>query len=259
MGAIGPAIGLALRQRPRGWSPAALFAGGVGGGCYDPADFGAMAQNADGSIAAAVEAPVGLLRDKSGRGNHLAQAASASRPVLRRDSGGRCYLELDGVDDFLSVASADFDFTASFTVGIALRFTGGAAFNAVAGKYALNAGWDIGLQAGIPRAAVRGSSTIDTGITGYASIAGVNVVLLTEATATSITRSVNRVRVATGGTWTPAIASTPFALGQRGADATSRLSGRVYGLVVVGRALSTSERALIEEWLSAKCGVPLQP
>ena len=66
------------------FSPASLFAQGEQGAWYDPSDFSTMFQNSTGATpVTAVEQPVGLLLDKSGRGNHASQATSASRPVLR--------------------------------------------------------------------------------------------------------------------------------------------------------------------------------
>ena len=64
------------------FTPASLFTGGVQGAWYDPSDLTSMFQDSAGTTAAALEAPVGLLRDKSGRGNHASQSTSASRPVL---------------------------------------------------------------------------------------------------------------------------------------------------------------------------------
>jgi hypothetical protein len=65
------------------FSPRTLFAGGEQGAWYDPSDFSTMFQDAAGTIpVTAVEQPVGLIRDKSGRGNHASQATFPSRPVL---------------------------------------------------------------------------------------------------------------------------------------------------------------------------------
>jgi hypothetical protein len=102
MGALG--LGLSLRQRG-GFSPRLLFADGSAGAWYDPSDLSTMAQNGDGSGAAALDAPVGRILDKSGRGNHAVQAAAASRPMLRRENG-LWFLEFDGNDDWLRAAFA---------------------------------------------------------------------------------------------------------------------------------------------------------
>ena len=65
------------------FTPAALFAGGEQGVWYDPTDLTTMFQDAAGTTpVTAVEQPVGLIRDKSGRGNHASQSTAASRPVL---------------------------------------------------------------------------------------------------------------------------------------------------------------------------------
>jgi phage tail P2-like protein len=59
-----------------------LFADGEAGAWYDFGDLSTMFQDVAGSIPAALEQPVALVRDKSGRGNHLVQATVAARPVL---------------------------------------------------------------------------------------------------------------------------------------------------------------------------------
>lgn len=78
-------LGLGLRLRPPSvFNPiAALFANGEKGAWYDPSDLSTLFQDAAGTIpVTGVEQPVGLMRDKSGRGNHAFQTTSASRPVL---------------------------------------------------------------------------------------------------------------------------------------------------------------------------------
>lgn len=82
------------------FNPATLFSSGQAGGWYDPSDLSSMWQDSAGTIAAAVDSPVGKIDDKSGRGNHLVQATSAARPILRLATG-YYYLEFDGVDDLL--------------------------------------------------------------------------------------------------------------------------------------------------------------
>ena len=71
----------ALSAQP--FSPSGLFSAGEVGAWYDPSDFSTMFQDSAGTIpVTAVEQPVGLIRDKSGRNNHASQATSTSRPVL---------------------------------------------------------------------------------------------------------------------------------------------------------------------------------
>lgn len=50
---------------------------------YDPSDWSTLFQDAAGTIpVTAVEQPVGMMMDKSGRGNHATQATAGNRPVL---------------------------------------------------------------------------------------------------------------------------------------------------------------------------------
>lgn len=94
-------LGLRIASRPRAFAPDALFVGGGAAMWIDPADLATMFQDAAGTVPAAVDAPVGRILDKSGRGNHATQSVAGSRPILRRAADGRHALEFDGVDDFL--------------------------------------------------------------------------------------------------------------------------------------------------------------
>ena len=68
---------------PAAFTPASLFAAGEQGVWYDPSDLTTLYQDAAGTTpVTAVEQPVGLVLDKSGRGNHLSQSTAAARPVL---------------------------------------------------------------------------------------------------------------------------------------------------------------------------------
>jgi len=60
-----------------------MFGDGSQGAWFDPADMSTLFQDAAGTTpVTALEQPVGLMLDKSGRGNHVSQAVAASRPVL---------------------------------------------------------------------------------------------------------------------------------------------------------------------------------
>lgn len=99
MSGTGFALDVTMPRRRR-FSPRDLFAQGAGA-WYDPSDLGSMAQNSDGSGPAAVDAPVGWIRDKSGGGRHAVQPVAGLRPMLRQ-AGSLLYLSFDGTDDFLS-------------------------------------------------------------------------------------------------------------------------------------------------------------
>ena len=61
-----------------------LFANNEQGFVYDPNDLSTMFQDAAGTVpVTAVGQRVGLMKDKSERGNHATQTASLARPILR--------------------------------------------------------------------------------------------------------------------------------------------------------------------------------
>jgi hypothetical protein len=65
------------------FSPASLFANNEQGWWYDPSNFATLFQDSAGTTpVTAVEQPVGLQLDLSGRGNHRRQTTSANRPVV---------------------------------------------------------------------------------------------------------------------------------------------------------------------------------
>jgi hypothetical protein len=100
-------IGNAVRLGPFGvLDVRTLFAGGEQGLWLDIQNLANLYQDAAGTTPAAVGSPVGLIIDKSGNDNHLSQATSSQKPILRQDAGGNYYLEFDGVDDLLSVTFA---------------------------------------------------------------------------------------------------------------------------------------------------------
>ena len=62
-----------------------LFSASEPGAFYDPSDMSTLFQDSAGTVpVTAVEQPVGLILDKSGRGNHASQATTTKRPILSR-------------------------------------------------------------------------------------------------------------------------------------------------------------------------------
>lgn len=66
------------------FSPTSLFAAGEQGAYFDPNNSATLFEDAAGTIPTALERPVGLMLDLSGRGNHATQSLSTARPVLTR-------------------------------------------------------------------------------------------------------------------------------------------------------------------------------
>lgn len=83
------------------FTPLSLFDGGVVGAWYDPSDLTTLFQDSAGTVpVTANNDPVGMMRDKSGNGNHAIQATAGSRP-LYKTLGGKHWIEGDGANDFL--------------------------------------------------------------------------------------------------------------------------------------------------------------
>jgi len=113
---------LGASMKKAGFNPRTLFAASEPGAWYDPSDMSTLFQDSAGTVpVTAVEQPVGLMLDKSGRGNHAFQATATSRPVLQQDASGRYYLSFDGVDDWMLTNSIDFTATDKMTVFAGVR------------------------------------------------------------------------------------------------------------------------------------------
>ncbi len=98
------------------FTPKKLFAAGEQGVWYDPSDFSTLFQDSAGTTpVTAIEQPVGLILDKSGRGNHAFQPTTTSRPILRNLYNLLTYTEqfndalwaIDGLRAFGSGSTVD--------------------------------------------------------------------------------------------------------------------------------------------------------
>jgi hypothetical protein len=88
--------------RHSGFYPARLFGTTDTGWFYDPSDLSTMFQDAAGTTPAAIGSPVGLMLDKSGRGNHRSQSVALNRPTLLQDENRLNYLAYNGTSTSLS-------------------------------------------------------------------------------------------------------------------------------------------------------------
>lgn len=87
-----------------------LFPASEVGGYFSFQDLSKLKQNSDGTTDAAVGSPVGYIEDLSGNGYHAVQPTASRKPTLRQDAGGKYYLEFDGVDDELEIATSSTNF-----------------------------------------------------------------------------------------------------------------------------------------------------
>lgn len=265
------------QQTAPAFDPIQLFIPGLRGAWWDVSDTGTLFQSGTrSSPGAAVTAdgdPVGLVLDKSGNGYDLVQATSTKRP-LYRTSGGLSWLEFDGVDDFLSVAS--FDLSAYAQVAFCLAFTPTSAstmvvselgpdVNSTAGTFYLAAANDI--AAGQISFAINGSSGADgveTTATTYGS--GVTSVFSTQAFDLSSASATARMPIRRNGaseattlTTDTGAAGTTFSaqtlyVGAR-AGTSLFFKGKWFGQFIRGRGLESSEISSLDSWMLVKAGL----
>lgn len=242
-------LDLGLRQRGS-FTPRQLFARGEQGAWYDPSDLATLFQDSGGTIAAAVDAPVGRINDKSGRGNHAIQAAAGARPMLRRDGGGRHYLEGDGVDDWLR---AQFAIAQPWDRVSAIRQISWTDFDRAFGSAAPAAVF-AGLlrQAGAaPQIGI--ASGVAGPVTG-ALVLGVNAVVTERHHGAASRLAINQGSYVTGdaGTALPG-GITLFSDHVPGNFGHYRL----YGVCMVGRALSEAEIQRTRRFMAARAGIAI--
>lgn len=244
-----------------------LFANGDQGFAYDPNDLSTMYQDAAGVIpVTAVEQPVGLIRDKSGRNNHAFQTNSSSRPILRKNAvTGDNYLEFDGSDDFLRTNNIDFTATdkVSLFAGVRkLRDTGSASVV----ELSTNSGVTNGTFAlWSPLAALANFSAFSRGTSSSNATtlsifkSPISAVLTQKA---DISDDLNLFTV--NGTpfqikadqGTGNYDNHPLYIGRRGGTSLP-FNGHLYSLIGVGKLVSDDEKIAIEKELAKRTGVTL--
>lgn len=260
LGRIGLNLGTAF-------TPASLFSSGEQGVWYDPSDFSTMFQDSAGTIpVTAVDQPVGLIRDKSGRGNHASQATAGKLPLLKTDGSGRYFLLFDGLNDNLSTASINFTATDKVSVFAGVRKLSD---SAVAMVSELSANATAGTNNGaFFLAAPRGGGTADFGFRSLGTIAAdattaasyaspITAVLsgLGNISGDSSILRLNGAQVASSAAdeGTGNYGNYPLYVGSRGGT-TFFFNGRLYSLIVRGALSSSSEIASTEAWVNSKTG-----
>ena len=251
-----PGLGadLKLRQRPAAFDPGALFAGGAQGIWIDPSDTASLFQDSAGTIPAGVGDPIGRIEDRSGRGNHATQSAAASRPILRRDAIGSLYLEFDGIDDFLlhpfGIGAGD------VTLSAAAQRTGGSdiqgLFSATPAATRVQVGlWAIAVAPswGTFAAGTWRSAGFDASTRSLLSAVG----RAAPDTHRLLTNGGNAAEIA--GSY-PGDADDRRAIGREySSRATGHFTGRLYGLLGIGRALGEAELRQLIAWQAARAGI----
>jgi hypothetical protein len=256
-----------LHIHQSGFSPASLFGNGEQGAWYDPSDLLTLFQDAAGTTpVTGAGQVVGLMRDKSGRGNHAAQASDGSKPILR-NSGFLWYLEFDGVDDFLVTSAINFSAIDKMSVfaGIRKSSDAGAAIavelsntssttNAgsfgllvpvsAAGRVAFQSRGTITVQAQQSVATPAPTTFVVSGISAIANVTlGLRVEGLAVGSSSADQGSGN-------------YGNYPMYIGRRGGSSLP-FNGNLYGLIVRGAMTDAKSIAQSETYIATKSGVAL--
>ena len=243
-----------------------LFSNGEQGFFYDTNDLSTMYQDAAGTIpVTGAGQAVGLIKDKSGRGNHARQTVSASRPILRRNATtGANYLEFDGTDDFLLTNSIDFTATDKVSLFTGMRRLSDAGVSTIAEFSAnsasnTNSFYLVGLSSGASQFNSRGSGNSAT-VSSQRFPAPAPVVI---SSVGDISGKVSKIRANSGGyavnvgdQGTGNYGNYPLYIGRRGGAALP-FNGHIYGLIGIGKLVSDNEIVNIEKELAKRVGVTL--
>lgn len=238
-----------------------LFANGEQGVWYDPSDLSTMFQDAAGTIpVTGIEQPVGLILDKSGRGNHARQTLDTARPVLQQDANGSYYLRFNGLDAFLETAPVSFTHTGNVmmaagvtahhlvtaTIGMVVNHNGAAVRSFyMAAPTSINA---VGIayvgatKAGLVQAA--GLSSPSTAVlVGTIDLA---------APLGEFRRNGVRTGVSTTPTGGGTFSNMPLSVGRQGSIFKRYLNGHLYALIVRGAATSEPQVIAVESYVNSK-------
>ena len=242
-----------LAQRVR-----SLFSAGEQGVWYDPSDFSTLFQDAGTTPVTAAGQTVALMRDKSGRGNHL----TLTNCTLQTDTSGLNYIAFNGTTSSAVTAAIDFTATDKMTVVAGIR------------KLNATAAFNVFLETGANGVSGFGIFAPDSNNNDYAFwlkgqsratagsyVAPISNVLsvrhdCSQATAATQTRPrVNGTPLSGAGTISAAgnFANEAIHLGAR-AGTSLFFNGRLYSLIARG-ALSTDAQIVnTERYVNSKTG-----
>lgn len=240
-----------------------LFAAGEQGLWIDPSDFSTMFQDSAGTTpVTATGQPVGLILDKSGRGNHASQVTTTKRPVLQQDANGMYYLQFDGTDDALVTGSINFSSTDKTTniTGVyrsdntaRIVFELSANTNSNTGSFFLVSGTNgVFTWSGLARG---GATSYPGQVAGVSNAApDLAVISATHDIAGDLSRLWRNGAKGTDGTADKGagdFGNYPLYIGAR-AGTSLFFNGRIYGLIVRGAASTSQQISNAEAWMNAR-------
>lgn len=237
-----------------------FFEDGTQGVWIDPSDFSTLYQDSDGMIPVTdVGQPIGLILDKSGRGNHLIQPTPNQRPTLGLDENGY-HIAFDGSNDLVSTQQINLGSAASFFLHAHVEGT------PTVNQVLLQTGTDI------ERPSVRIHHDVDSrfsatlltslGNNRYQSsvfappvkalisaVCDLNESGIDEWAIYRVNKADARVNILGGFADAEGEFNSQLHVGAR-ASATQALAGRIYGIVIISGRLDMNDIQSVENYLS---------
>lgn len=234
---------LLTRQLRIPFTPASL----VTAAWFDPSDISTLFQDSAGTIPVTASGQsVGMMKDKSGNGNHVTQATVANQPIYTVDSSG-AYLLFNGTSSYL--------FKTPFSA-VALPWDRLTALQQISWTinhwiwFSLTQSVGLTQNAATPQLRLESGTTTNALQNGGAAL-GSNVVVVERHIANASKLAVNGTYV--GPVDAGAVAPTSLYLG----STTSVYANfRFYG-AVMGAQFTTAQIANLQTWLGARCGITL--
>lgn len=241
------------------FSPRSLFAAGEQGVWFDPSDLSTLFQDSGGTTpVTAAGQPVALVRDKSGRSNHLTLAN-----CTLQQAAGLWYVAFNGTSSGGATAAINFSATDKMTVHAGLHKASDAArgiflelatlgpgtFNMSApdpglGNFAFG---HVGANSSFFSQVASAAAPATRVLTGTSDLATSTLILrMNGVPSGQVTQPTG------GGNFTANVLN----IGRRGGG-TLFFNGRLYGLIVRGAASSAQQIASAERWMASRTGVVL--
>lgn len=232
------------------FSPGSLFPVSTVGAWYDPSDLTTLFQDSAGTTpVTATGQTVGMMKDKSGNGNHATQAG-AGKPTYQVDGSGNPFLSFDGVSNFLTATftlAQPFDHISAIrqiSWTSALRLFDGATVNTAG----------ISQQTASPQLAMFAGSGWTANNSGCAI--GSNAVLSARFNGASSSLIANNGAPTTGDAGVSADTGG-LTLGACGGNLGFFANFALYGLVVRQGTMAAGDLANMHTYLGRKAGLAL--
>jgi hypothetical protein len=241
----------------------ALFASGEKGVMFDLSRSANLyTDSARTTLVAATNEQIGSATDLSGNGKH-ASSAGTTRPKWN-EAG---YATWDAIDDYLQTEAIDFSSTDAITIVSSIR-KGSDAAPGIVCELSSNVSSNDGSFYQLAPATAAGANykTLSRGTSSSTaqtdgSYAAPNLAVLTSTLKISTDLCalfINGVSAAMSATDQGSGNYGTYALNIGARNATSLfLNGRIYRLLVIGRALTTTERNLAERWAAQPVGITI--